>query len=133
VGLVRRSVVQEAIAYLRHRMTNTHSDGDGIVYLLPLWIGTGSALRAISCYLHVCMLFAMSSALTFFMIAEAELMAKVTSAFESWQVLCHSNLYVKLHHILALYVIIASLLFLCIVYVAYVACVPVRINWLLFQ
>ena len=63
--------------------------------------------------------------------------AKVTSEFESWQVLCHtsSNLYVKLHT-LALYMIIASLLSPCIAYVAYAACaacVPIRINWLLFQ
>jgi len=41
----------------------------------------------------------------------------VTSTFESWQALCHSNLYVKLH-ILALYVIIVSLLSPCIAYVA---------------
>jgi hypothetical protein len=52
--------------------------------------------------------------------------AKVTSAFESWQVLCHSDLYVTLH-IFALYVIIANLLSPSIACAAYAASVPVRI------
>jgi hypothetical protein len=47
----------------------------------------------------------------------------VTSAFESWQVFCHSDWYLELH-ILVLYVIIAGLLSPCIAYVVYVVYVP---------
>jgi formate hydrogenlyase subunit 6/NADH:ubiquinone oxidoreductase subunit I len=57
--------------------------------------------------------------------------AEVSSAFESWQVLRHSNLYAKLPT-LALCVMIAYLLSLCIACVACVACALVCVNSLIF-